>query len=64
VVYDPFGGLMTVPYRAILKGRRGQASELSDTYFRDGLRHVKAAEAKVRVPDMFSMLGLEAEDAA
>jgi hypothetical protein len=47
-----------------LKGRRGAGSELSYTYFRDGLRHVKAAEAKVRVPDMFSMLGLEAEDAA
>jgi hypothetical protein len=24
IVYDPFGGLMTVPYRAILKGRRGR----------------------------------------
>jgi hypothetical protein len=64
IVYDPFGGLMTVPYRAILKGRRGQASELSDTYFRDGLRYCRAAEAKIAVPDMFGMMGLEAEDAA
>jgi hypothetical protein len=24
LVFDPFGGLMTVPYRALLKGRRGE----------------------------------------
>ncbi|MBN9282096.1 MAG: DNA methylase N-4, partial [Hyphomicrobium denitrificans] len=36
LVYDPFGGLMTVPYRAILKGRRGQASELNHVSFLDG----------------------------
>ncbi|TIW06977.1 MAG: DNA methylase N-4 [Mesorhizobium sp.] len=58
IVYDPFGGLMTVPYRAILKGRRGQASELSDTYFRDGLRYCQEAEAKRAVPTMFDMLGI------
>jgi hypothetical protein len=58
VIYDPFGGLMTVPYRAILKGRRGQASELSDTYFADGLRYCQAAERKIAVPSMFSLMGL------
>ena len=64
LVYDPFGGLMTVPYRALLKGRRGQASELSATYFEDGLRYCRAAEAKLAVPDMFAALGLEVDDAA
>ena len=64
LVYDPFGGLMTVPYRAILKGRRGQASELSATYFADGLRYCRAAEAKLAVPDMFGALGLDVDDAA
>jgi len=63
VVYDPFGGLMTVPYRAIMKGRRGQASELSTTYFRDGLRYCRAAEAKIAVPDMFDALDAVAEAA-
>ncbi|TPN43225.1 DNA methyltransferase [Mesorhizobium sp. B1-1-7] len=58
IVYDPFGGLMTVPYRAILKGRRGQASELSDTYFRDGVRYCREAEAKRAIPTMFDMLGI------
>jgi hypothetical protein len=33
LVFDPFGGLMTVPYRALLKGRRGAATELSATIF-------------------------------
>ncbi|TPN79983.1 DNA methyltransferase [Mesorhizobium sp. B1-1-2] len=64
VIYDPFGGLMTVPYRAILKGRRGQASELSDTYFRDGLRYCQEAERKRAIPTMFDMLGLDDLEAA
>lgn len=33
VVYDPFGGLMTVPLRAMLKGRVGWGAELSESYF-------------------------------
>ncbi|TIW33794.1 MAG: site-specific DNA-methyltransferase [Mesorhizobium sp.] len=58
IVYDPFGGLMTVPYRAILKGRRGQASELSATYFHDGAHYCRKAEAQMAVPTMFDMLGI------
>lgn len=57
-VYDPFGGLMTVPYRAILKGRRGQASELSATYFHDGLHYCRKAEAKMAVPSMLGLMGV------
>ena len=52
-VFDPFGGIMTVPYRAILKKRRGAASELSAEYFRDGLRYLRAAEAEATVPSLF-----------
>lgn len=68
-IYDPFGGLMTVPYRAILKGRRGQASELSDTYFPDGVKYLRMAEARIAVPSMFDLMGVdddaaEAEEAA
>lgn len=57
-VYDPFGGLMTVPYRALLKGRRGRASELSGTYFADGVRYLRMAEAKLAVPSMFDLMGI------
>ncbi len=62
-VYDPFGGLMTVPYRAILKGRRGQASELSDKYFRDGRRYCEAAEKRVSVPTLFDLMTANEEAA-
>jgi hypothetical protein len=60
LVYDPFGGLMTVPYRAILKGRRGQASELNPAYFMDGAHYCRAAERDVSMPTLFD---LDAEDA-
>ena len=55
VVYDPFGGLMTVPYRAILKGRFGMASELNEVSFADGIYYCREAEAKRRTPSMFDI---------
>ena len=61
-VYDPFGGLMTVPYRAILKGRKGRASELNTAYFFDGVQYLRAAEREVSMPSLFD--GLELEEAA
>lgn len=56
VVFDPFGGLMTVPYRAILKGRYGIGCELSKQYFLDGCGYCKAAEEEVSMPTLFDML--------
>ena len=56
VIYDPFGGLMTVPYRAIKKGRFGMASELNETSFRDGLHYCREAEAGRNVPSLFDLL--------
>jgi len=61
-VYDPFGGLMTVPYRAILKGRKGRASELNTGYFFDGVQYLRAAEREVSMPSLFD--GIETEEAA
>ena len=52
---------MTVPYRAILKGRRGAASELNEAYFRDGLHYCRAAEAQIATPSLF---GFEREGEA
>lgn len=57
LIFDPFGGLMTVPYCAIKSGRRGAAVELSEKYFKDGIRYLRAAEAEALVPDLFSVLG-------
>lgn len=56
VVYDPFGGLMTVPLRAMLLERYGLGHELSPQYFLDGAAHCKAAEQKINVPSLFDML--------
>lgn len=60
LVFDPFGGLMTVPYRALMKGRRGAATELSTTYFADGVKYLRAAEEKMAVPALFDLAAFDA----
>ena len=55
-VFDPFGGLMTVPYRAILQGRFGIGVELNPGYFMDGALHCAAAEDKIAIPSLFDLL--------
>ena len=60
LVFDPFGGLFTVPYRAILKGRKGRAVELNTSYFMDGLKYLEAAEKEVDMPSLFNFEELEA----
>jgi SAM-dependent methyltransferase len=52
-VYDPFCGLGTVPYRAILKGRTGGGSELNAAYFLDQVHYLKTAEQQVSMPTLF-----------
>lgn len=52
-VLDPFGGLMTVPYRAIKQGRRGVGFELNPAYFLDGCHYCKAAEVDISMPTLF-----------
>ena len=56
LVHDPFGGLMTVPYRALKAGRRGSASELNTAYFFDGIQYLQAAEKEIAMPDLFAAL--------
>lgn len=53
LIYDPFCGLGTVPYRAIKLGRRGQGSELNHAYFLDSLHYLKAAEMEAQMPTLF-----------
>lgn len=54
-VLDPFGGLMTVPYRAIMKGRYGIGFELNPGYFADGAAYCKSAEVKQSMPSLFDL---------
>lgn len=60
LVLDPFGGIMTVPYRAVLKGRRGYGIELSPAYFADGCYYLKTAEDQLSTPDLFALMQEEA----
>ncbi|KFC63996.1 putative DNA methyltransferase [Bosea sp. LC85] len=62
-VLDPFGGLMTVPYRAILLGRKGIGVELNPGYFLDGALHCAAAEDRIAVPSLFDLLDAAREPA-
>ena len=56
VVYDPFCGLGTVPYRAVLKGRRGGGSELNPGYFMDQVHYLRSAEREFSMPTLFDAL--------
>jgi DNA modification methylase len=53
VVFDPFGGIGTVPKLAISKNRYGMATELNPDYFRDGVGYCKAEEEKIEAPTLF-----------
>jgi hypothetical protein len=64
LVYDPFCGLGTVPYRAILKGRRGGGSELNTGYFMDQVHYLSAAEREFSMPSLFDILEDEPQDEA
>jgi hypothetical protein len=63
-VFDPFGGLMTVPYRAIKLGRRGVGVELNPGYFLDGVKHCEAMAREVAIPSLFDYAGISAESEA
>ncbi|MCA3064013.1 DNA methyltransferase [Aquidulcibacter sp.] len=52
-VLDPFGGLMTVPYRAIKAGRKGIGIELSPQYFTDGVSYCEAMACEIAMPTLF-----------
>jgi len=52
VVYDPFGGIMTVPFRAVSLGRIGYGCELNPSYWRDGIEYLQRAERSQFLPTM------------
>ncbi|NIJ89479.1 DNA modification methylase [Xanthomonas campestris] len=64
LVFDPFGGLFTVPYRALKLGRQGRAAELSTAYFMDGVKYLQAAERERSMPDLFATIDLQQDRAA
>lgn len=58
LVFDPFGGLGTVPYRAMHLGRRGRACELNTGYFMDGVKYLEAKEREISMPSLFDALDI------
>lgn len=59
-VFDPFGGLMTVPVRALRAGRKGIGIELNPGYFLDGCAYVEAEAQRVSTPSLFDLIEGEA----
>lgn len=62
-VFDPFGGLMTVPYRAIKQKRVGVGCELSPSYFIDGCHYCRAAADEMAMPTLFDIDTIDAQEA-
>jgi DNA modification methylase len=53
IVLDPFGGICSVPYQAVMMDRFGVSVELNTDYYKDGLKHMKRAELKNAQISMF-----------
>lgn len=56
LVYDPFGGLGTVPMTALKMGRKGLMCELNEDYFKDALMYLQATENEIEAPTLFDFL--------
>lgn len=55
LVFDPFGGIQTVPYCAVKLGRRGLSTELNYDYWKDGLAYLREAERDMTSPTLFDL---------
>lgn len=58
-VFDPFGGIGTVPYCAVKMGRKGLSTELNYDYWRDGLTYLREAEQEKTSPTLFDFMQYE-----
>jgi DNA modification methylase len=56
LVFDPFGGIMSTPFRAVKLGRHGMATELNEQYWKDGCRYLREAEHHRNVPTLFDFI--------
>ena len=57
VVYDPFGGLMTVPVYAVKLGRYGIGCELNSESYEDGVKYLREAETGEEQLTFFDLIG-------
>ena len=54
-VFDPFGGIGTVPLTALKMGRKGIMTELNNGYFRDAVGYLQAEEENISQPTLFDL---------
>ena len=59
LVFDPFGGIGTVPYCAVRMGRKGISTELNYDYWRDSLTYLREAELEKTSPTLFDFIDEE-----
>jgi DNA modification methylase len=50
LVYDPFAGIGSVPYQAVLMGRRGIGCELKQSYFDQAIKNLMIADRNASAP--------------
>lgn len=62
VVFDPFGGLATVPMMAVRMGRYGKGCELNVGYFADGVAYLQAEEEEMDNLSLFDLMEQENRD--
>lgn len=58
LIFDPFGGIGTVPLRALKLNRKGLMTELNGDYYRDAVGYLKAEEDKIETPSLFDYLDI------
>ena len=61
LVLDPFGGLFTVPYQAVLMGRFAYGIELNPEYYQYGVGYCRAAEQSRLMPTLFDFVAIVQE---
>jgi hypothetical protein len=59
LVFDPFGGLGTVPARAVKLGRKGMSVELNNGYFIDSCNYLHSMEQQIKTPSLFDIVDAE-----
>jgi len=50
LVYDPFGGIGSVPYQAVKMGRRGLGCELKESYYVQACKNLEVVEMDLAKP--------------
>lgn len=52
IIFDPFAGIFSTPYQAIKMERVGVGCELNSFYWKDGVKHLRTAELKMKSKTM------------